>query len=616
NSQWTTYTGLTARESQGDGWMRALHPDDVAPVAAWWRSCVEGSGQPMMRYRLRAADGNHRWYQVQATAMRDADGKIMRWVGNLIDIHDQVTTEAQLKVVDARYRDLVEMSQDAIYIRSRGKFVFVNGATARLFGVASAADLIGKSPLDFVHPDFVAGLKKRWVELERRRRPLPPYELKLVRRDGSILDVESVASPITFNGRSAAHVVVRDISERKALERRNVDLVYEQAARAQAVALANHFQLLAEAVPNIVWTTATDGYLDYVNRRLLDYIGCAFEEIEGWKWARIIHPDDLPVCQSRWAQSLSTGEAFEIEQRLLRSDGAYRWHITRALPVREDNGQIVKWVGTCIDIDDQKQAQAMLKSSRARLETAVMLRTQELLQANTALRASEDKLRKLSAHLQSAREAERALISREIHDELGASLTAAKMDLSRCLKTLPGIPPTAHDLLAGVIALIDSSIHTVRRIATELRPSILDHLGLWPALEWQLEEFENRYGVQCSVDFDAMPVTLGKDAQTAVFRIVQEALTNVARHARATRVRVVVSEKDHRLRINLSDNGTGIPAEKLNDPTSCGIQGMRERAAAFGGELVLQSAAGAGTNLTISFPLARRAPGEAPGKAA
>jgi PAS domain S-box-containing protein len=616
NQQWTAYTGLSAGQGQGDGWMQALHPDDVEAVTAWWQECRAGLADPVMRYRLRKADGSFRWHLVRASAMRDARGSVVCWVGNLVDIHDQVSMETQLQVSDARYRDLVEMSQDAIYIRSGGKFVFANAATARLFGVAGPEELIGKSPLDFVHPDFVAGLKKRWAELESRRMPLPPYELKLVRRDGSVLDVESIASPLDYNGRAAAHVVVRDTSERKALQKKQVDLVYEQAARAQAVAQASHFQLLAAAVPNMVWTATTDGRIDYVNQRLLDYTGCTFEEAEGWGWVKFVHPDDLPHNQTRWAQSLATGSAFEVEQRLLRADRLYRWHIARALPVRDDGGIIMRWVGTCVDIDDQKQAQALLKSSRARLETAVMLRTQELLQANTALRASEDKLRKLSAHLQSAREAERALIAREIHDELGASLTAAKMDLARCVKRNPDIPGAARDLLAGVASLVDSAIHTVRRIATELRPSILDHLGLWPALEWQLEEFENRYGVQCSVEFDAMPATLDKDAQTAVFRIVQEALTNVARHSRATRVRVVVSEKDQRVRINLSDNGAGIPAEKLNDPTSCGLQGMFERANAFGGEFKLHSASGAGTSLTISFPLARRALSEAPGEVA
>jgi two-component system, NarL family, sensor histidine kinase UhpB len=230
-----------------------------------------------------------------------------------------------------------------------------------------------------------------------------------------------------------------------------------------------------------------------------------------------------------------------------------------------------------------------------------------LLQANSALRNSEEKLRNLSAHLQSAREADRTSIAREIHDELGASLTAVKMDLTRYVRTFDNIPPASRDLLAGVAALVDSAIQTVRRIATRLRPSILDHLGLWPALEWQLEEFENRYSVQCSVDFDAMPSNLGKDAQTALFRIVQEALTNVARHAGASRVRVNVSESEDQVCIEMADNGIGISADKLSDPASCGIQGMHERAEAFGGRIEMDGAPGGGTRLRICFPLHRKA---------
>lgn len=615
NQQWTAYTGLTLKESRGNGWMAALHPEEREEVAAWWHGCVNGTGAPVMRYRLRSAKGEYRWHLVRASAMRDDAGNVVRWVGNLIDIHDQVATETRLKTSDARYRDLVEMSQDAIYIRCGGKFVFANAATARLFGVAAPEALAGKSPLDFVHPDFVGGLKQRWLALDRHRTPLPPYQLKLVRSDGSILDVESIASPIEFEGRPAAHVVMRDISERKALQTKQVDLVYEQAAHAQAAALAAHFRLLAEAVPNMVWTTATDGYLEYVNQRVLDYMGCRFEDIEGRAWVRFVHADDLPGVESRWTESLASGRAFEVEERFLRSDGSYRWHLARALPVRDEGGNIIRWVGTCIDIDDQKQAQTLLKSSRARLETAVMLRTQELVQANAALRTSEGKLRNLSAHLQSAREAERTSIAREIHDELGAALTAVKMDLTRYLRTFPDIPAASRDLLAGVSAQVDSSIHALRRIATQLRPSILDHLGLWAALEWQLEEFENRYGVQCSVEFNAMPSGLAKDAQTALFRIVQEALTNVARHSRATRVQVTISESSGHAAVEIGDNGIGIPAEKLSNPASCGILGMHERAEAFGGRIQLESGA-QGTRLVISFPLHRAATPAAAGEAA
>jgi PAS domain S-box-containing protein len=604
NLQWNAYTGQAAEASRGGGWADALHPDERRQVMAWWDACVRGEGRRDIRYRLRRADGSYRWHLVRAMPIRNSAGDVIKWIGNAIDIHDQIQAEEQLQASDAKYRDLVEMSQDAIYIRSKGKFVFANAATARIYGASNPEELIGESPMDFAHPDYADKLRRRWAQLETAREPLPPCQLKLIRKDGTIIDVESIASPIEYQGEPAAHVVVRDISERKALQQQQLDLVQEQAAHAQAAALAKHSQLLAEAVPNMVWTARTDGYLDYVNQRVLDYMDCSFGEIEGRGWIKYVHPEDLPTVQERWAQSLGDGSAFEVEERFRRgSDGSYRWHIARALPVRDADYHIVTWVGTCVDIDDQKQAQALLNSSRARLETAVMLRTRELLQANAALRASEEKLRNLSAHLQSAREAERTSIAREIHDELGASLTAVKMDVSRYIRTFDGMPPASRDLLAGVAALVDSSIQTVRRIATRLRPSILDHLGLWPALEWQLEEFENRYSVQCSVEFDAMPSGLDKDAQTAIFRIVQEALTNVARHARASRAHLHVSGTADQVHIEISDNGVGIPVDKLSDPASCGIQGMHERAEAFGGHIQVDSSARTGTRLRISFPL-------------
>jgi PAS domain S-box-containing protein len=615
NLQWSTYTGLSGEATRGDGWMAALHRDERPQVLEWWRRCLTGEGCRDIRYRLRRADGHYRWHLVRALPIQNAEGNIIKWIGNAIDIHDQVEAEAQLKASDAKYRDLVEMSQDAIYIRMGSRIVFANAATARIYGVSSPEELLGRSPLSFIHSDYIEALKKRWHELETKRKPLPPYEAKLIRGDGSVIDIESIASPIDYQGQPAAHVVVRDISERKSLQQRQIDLLKEQAAHAQATALADHFELLAEAVPNMVWTAATDGRLEYANRRVLDYMDCSFGDLEGEGWTRFVHPEDLPMVKSRWARSLASGSAFEVEERFRRGhDGSYRWHIVRALPVRAADQHIVTWVGTCVDIDDQKQAQALLNSSRARLEMAVMLRTQELLQANAALRISEGKLRNLSAHLQTAREAERASIAREIHDELGASLTAVKMDLTRYVKTFDHIPAASHDLLAGVVSLVDSAIQTVRRIATRLRPSILDHLGLWPALEWQLQEFESRYGVQCSIEFDDMPSDLDKDAQTALFRIVQEALTNVARHAQASRVRVHVSEAQGQVRIEMTDNGSGIAAEKLSDPASCGIQGMHERAEAFGGQIQLGSALTGGTRLYIMFPLPHKAVRPAAGK--
>jgi PAS domain S-box-containing protein len=623
NRCWTEYSGFLREESRGSGWMKAVHPDDLEHTRRWWDIAVGGGPCHDVRYRLlRAADGEYRWHLGRATAVRDRAAAILKWIVTAIDIHEQVLGEERLQAGEARYRNLVELSRYAIYIRTEGRFVSANAATGRLFGVASVDELIGQPVVPFIHPDYLDIVQERMRKLDEEHCELPPLELKLVRRDGSVIEIESIASPCEYQGRSSSHVVIRDITERKALERRQAKLMQELSAYANAAAAAEHFRLLAEAVPSMVWTARVDGYVDYVNRPALDYFGCAFPEIEGWNWDKFVHPEDLPACRTRWLHSLATGEAYEISMRVRRgSDSAFRWHLVRALPVRDAAGAIMLWVGAGTDIDEQKQLETLLQESRTQLEASVELRTRDLLSVNNALlneiaerkqtekalRASQEKLRKLSTHLQSARESERAAVAREIHDELGATLTAVKMDLHWYAKTLANGKTLSNDKLTDTGTLVDSAIQTVKRIATELRPSILDHLGLWPAIEWQVQELQKHYRIGCDLKFESPPVNLEAEAQTALFRIVQEALTNVVQHARATQIRVRVRKTGDEVVVDIHDNGVGLPPAKLLDPGSSGIHGMRERARAFHGEVRFFAQQDSGTCVSARFPLKKKA---------
>ncbi len=515
------------------------------------------------------------------------------------------------------YRDVVELSQDGIYVWCDGCFVFANRATARLFRLDSPDALIGRRVFDFVHPDSISIAQTRLDRLLADGESLAPQELKMIRPDGAVIDVESVATRFDYRGRAAAHVILRDIAERKALQRDQLKHLQEEADHQRLKAERDYFYQLFETTPNLAWTARPDGYVDYVNRRTLDYLSGQGGDIEGWSWQQFVHPDDLPDILNRWSHSLATGEPYEVEMRLRGSSiGDYRWHLSRSLPVRNDRGEILRWVGTTTDIHDQKQARAVLEQSQVRLAEAIRLRTEDLLNANAALleeieerkhvekalRSSREKLRRLSAHLQSARESERAAVAREIHDELGATLTAVKMDLHWFAKALTAGQLPSPDRLNEAVKLVDSSIQTVKRIATELRPSILDHLGLWPALQWQLQEFELHSGIPCQIDPAPVGVILGDDAQTAVFRIFQEALTNIARHAHATRVHVGLRPDRTGILVTISDNGTGLPPDKIMAPDACGIQGMRERARSFGGDVRFEQAAGGGASVLVKFP--------------
>jgi signal transduction histidine kinase len=227
----------------------------------------------------------------------------------------------------------------------------------------------------------------------------------------------------------------------------------------------------------------------------------------------------------------------------------------------------------------------------------------ERQRAEEQLISSQEQLRALSAHLQSIREEERTLVAREIHDELGQELTGLKMDLSWLIKRLPAVQEQLVNKVESMLKLIDTTIQSVRRISTKLRPGVLDDLGLTAAIEWQTQDFQNRTGIQCEFNSTLIEVDLDRDRSTAVFRTLQETLTNVTRHASATRVNIYLGKKDASIVLIVEDNGKGITRNEIFDPKSLGLLGMRERALVFGGKVEIKGKPGKGTTVTLRIPL-------------
>jgi signal transduction histidine kinase len=220
------------------------------------------------------------------------------------------------------------------------------------------------------------------------------------------------------------------------------------------------------------------------------------------------------------------------------------------------------------------------------------------------LRHSEENLRALAAHLQSVREEERIHIAREIHDELGQALTGLKFDLSSFAKHFEKDTPAVRmEKQHGLGLAIDRIINSVRRIASGLRPEVLDEIGLAAAFEWQAREFQRRTGIRCNVNIPAKFVDPDKERSTALFRVFQELLTNVARHANATRVNVVLTEGDDSLALTVEDNGRGIKDKEIESPRSLGFLGLRERVLAFGGTVDVKGDEGKGTKVSVSVPM-------------
>ncbi len=226
--------------------------------------------------------------------------------------------------------------------------------------------------------------------------------------------------------------------------------------------------------------------------------------------------------------------------------------------------------------------------------------------AEEQLRESHERLRALSVYLQSIREEERTRISREVHDELGQALTSCKLDLSWMAGKLPRDCKPLLERAKALITHIDSTIQTVRRISSELRPGVLDHLGLVAALDWQATEFQNRTGIKCEVRANLGDAPLDQNLSTTLFRIFQETLTNIIRHAGATEVAVDLKEADGHITLEVKDNGRGISRSEITNTRSMGLLGMRERAALLGGMFRIgRLRRGAGTRVHVSIPIQR-----------
>jgi signal transduction histidine kinase len=292
----------------------------------------------------------------------------------------------------------------------------------------------------------------------------------------------------------------------------------------------------------------------------------------------LIVPEDRQSYLDSMAASAADMKAWNWEGRIrIETWKDIKWINLRSTP-RALPGEGVQWEGVMTNITQSKLEESELKISHAQLA-------------------------ELSAHVETVKENERMRIAREIHDDLGGNLTAIKMALALLKKRLPAGDNTLIEKADYVDALVDRSIEAVHRITVDLRPSVLD-FGIVAAIDWQAKEFEKQFGISCQFSSNKKEVALHPDQATALFRIFQEALTNIGKHAQADRVVVRLACTNRSMRLDVTDNGRGIGNEDRRKPKSFGIRGMTERALALGGQLSIGNAVGGGTEVSVRIPLA------------
>jgi len=446
------------------------------------------------------------------------------------------------------------------------EFLAVNHAAVERYGY-SREEFLRLSLADIRPPEERTTLQ----QVFRACADEPKYEAvwRHKTRAGEIFDAQIVSQRITYHGRAAHFVVATDVTDRRRLQ----EALFHSRRRLQA--------LFDYALDAILLANDAGEYVD-ANPAACALLGYTRDQILGMRIWEMGSDETADEGQETWRTFLRVGTR----------SGEYRLHAGDGRP-REVELRAVANVLPGLHLSVMRD---VTERNDARRET------------EARLRESHDQLRRLSARGRARREEDRTRLARELHDQLGQALAGIKIELHWIGQHL-GPYGEAEDVLGKVDAtmrLVDDTIWRVRRLSSQLRPPVLDKLGLVAAIEWEAKEFERRVGIRTRVQLHADHVALDPGRATAVFRMLQEALTNVATHAQATRITVAVRQSSRGLAVSVSDNGRGIPSGQIGSLDSLGLLGMRERAALLGGSVEVRGNRPRGTTVIVSIPLADR----------
>lgn len=564
-------------------WMstHALPPENHGEYKGWWadsgvplapedwalsRAICKGESSLGEVIEIECFDGSRKTILNSAAPLHDPEGKLL----GAIAVNEDITAMKKVQEEIRISRDFFEQSFNAAPVGMAiadyaGRYIKVNPAMTQFLGY-SEGELLSMTYMDITHPDDRTSnhdLRKRMLAGDSN---LIRMEKRYIRKDGRIVWAIMVASSILGKNGKVLYTIgqMLDIDRQK---------IAEQSLRESEA----RFRAIFENANTGIAAIDDNGAVCYFNEAFRSMLGYDAETLKQKNFAEFTHPEDL-AQEYRLLDEIRSGkrENYRLEKRYLRADGSLLWIDLSAATIRDAAGRILNFIAVVRDINENKQAELALNQSR-------------------------QKLRALSAHQTKVLEEDRKHIAREIHDELGQLLTALKMDVS-LLRINFGDNPKLQEKSEQMRKLVDKTMDVVRQVATNLRPAALD-LGLIPAIEWLAEDFSSRWEIPCTVDVGDEEITLSEPLSTTVFRVVQESLTNIARHANASKVSIALT-RDHRmLNLFVRDDGRGFDRVATGQKKGFGFFGMRERVLAVGGKLSVDSAPGKGTTVSITLPI-------------
>ncbi|RJQ55032.1 MAG: PAS domain S-box protein [Nitrospiraceae bacterium] len=524
---------------------------------------------------------------------------------SIIDVTEKRLAEGKVKQAAEEWEKTFNSVDYLISIHDRkNKLLRVNKPFADFFRIKEK-DIAGKTCHEVVHKT-----EKPWAgcPCPQAVRLKQPVNIEFFNpHAGSYFEVSAIPMFNDNNEVVSTVHIMKDITGQKRAEK----ILKEERDRSR------HYLDIAG-----VMIVAIDAgqKVTLVNKKGCEILEGAQEDIIGRNWFKAFIPRRMRSEMKAVFAKLTAGELSPVEYfenpvvTLKGRERLISWH---NYLLRNEAGEISGTLSSGEDITERRQAEEELKIYRDHLEQLVKNRTDELAKTNMSLRHEiknrkrvEDNLREshkqlqdLTAYLESVREKERSRIARDIHDELGQSLTALKMELSWLKKRLQKGQGALSKKAESMFKLIAATVKTVQRISSELRPGLLDDLGLAAAIEWQAGEFQKRTGIKCEVRIIPEDLILDKELATNIFRIFQQAITNVLRHAGATRIRVSLKADPSNIELAIRDNGKGISQEQISSPYSFGLISMRERVLPWAGRVKIRGAENKGTTIKVKVPV-------------
>jgi PAS domain S-box-containing protein len=547
-------------------WRSLFHPEDVERLTEEAERAWSGTDEQFtFEFRTAPRDGKTRWMVSHGRVVRDSSGRPIRMIGTHTDITDRKQTETATGLLAS----IVASSDDAIVSKTLdGIITSWNTGAERMFGY-TADEAVGQHITLIIPKDRYSEETDILARLRRGER-LEHFQTVRRRKDGTLFDVSVTISPVRdASGRIVgASKVARDIS---------AQMQADKALRESE----QRYRLVTDASPVMLWMSGTDKLCYYFNKGWLEFVGRTLEKELGNGWTENVHPDDFERCLQIYVSNFDARLPFEMEYRLRHHSGQYRWIFDRGVPRYKPDGTFEGYVGGCLDIHDRKEAAEKI-------------------------RAADEALR-----LMRSQDEERRRIARELHDSAGQTLAVLGLNLAQLVQRAEVIAPELAKDGKEIEEIVQQLHREIRTTSYLLHPPLLDEAGLKSALSWYVQGVAERSGMLIDLNVGNNFGRLPADMELAIFRVVQECLTNIHRHAESKTAHIRVSREDESVRIEVRDGGKGISPDRLSEihsrASGVGIAGIRERLRQFRGEMKIESN-GSGTTVFATIPIPKEAP--------